>query len=108
MTKTFASIVRRLVNAAGILCIVFGAMSAARTYSSLYAIATTGSAPTGVRLTDLPATIHTPLFTVLLGFLLLELGDLVWRRYMRPNNSFKPNQNQGGAGDRKSAGRERG
>ena len=97
MTKIFANVLRRLANGAGILCIAFGAISAARAYSSLYAIATSGSAPTGVRLADLPATIQMQLFTILLGFLLLELADLIWRRHMRSNNSFKPNPHRGGA-----------
>ena len=97
MAKTSANIIRRVVNAAGILCIVSGSMSATRAYSSLYAIAKTGSSPAGIHLADLPATIHTPLFTILLGFLLLELAELIWRRYMRSNNSFKPKPLRGSA-----------
>ncbi|WP_368566291.1 hypothetical protein [Pseudoxanthomonas sp. UTMC 1351] len=87
MTNITANVIRRLTNATGILCIVYGAMSAARTYSSLHAIAVTGTSPTGVTLTDLPASIETQLFTILLGFLLLELAELLWRRYLRSNNS---------------------
>ena len=90
MSKHFANILRRFVNAAGILCIVFGGISASRTYASLYAIANTGSAPTGIRLGELPATIQTQLFTIVLGFLLLELAELAWRRFMRSNFSSKP------------------
>ena len=97
MNKTLSNVILRVGNAAGILCIVFGPMSAARTYSSLYSLATTGLAPTGVSLADHPATIHTQLLVILLGFLLLELSDLFRRRYMRSNKSFKPTPLRGAA-----------
>ena len=96
MKNSFANVLRRLLNAAGMLCLVYGGISAGHAYSALHAIASTGSAPTGIRLSGLPATIDVQLFTMFLGFLLFELAELIWRHHMRSNNSFKPNLLRGG------------
>ncbi len=80
MKLSAINIIRRSVNAVGILCVVFGSRHAILAYEHLHTIATSGALASNSQVGELPGSITPYLIVVMFGFMVFELGEWHARR----------------------------